>query len=68
MRAQQENAKHQSRVPGYQGYVPQIKSENVFGGTFGTTTRQQKCGQIQVGFDCPNKDRYRSQAQLVFTQ
>ena len=27
------------RVPGYQGYVPSIKSENVFGGTYGKTTQ-----------------------------
>ena len=26
------------RVPGYQGYVPSIKSENVFGSTYGHTT------------------------------
>ena len=26
------------RIPGYQGYVPNIKSENVFGTTYGKTT------------------------------
>ena len=38
LRQQQENARHSNKVPGYQGYVPSIKSENVFGSTFGTTT------------------------------
>ena len=51
IRQKEENATVQSRVPGYQGYVPQIKSENVFGNTFGTTTRVQKEGAIQAGFD-----------------
>ena len=41
MRQAEENKRHQYRVPGYQGYVPQIKSENVFGGTFGKTTNKQ---------------------------
>ena len=67
-RQQEENAKHQNRVPGYQGYVPSIKSENVFGDTFGSTTRQQKQGTIKQGFDCDNGERYRSVAQGVYTE
>jgi len=27
------------KVPGYKGYVPGIKSENVFGSTYGLTTK-----------------------------
>ena len=68
MRRQQEDAQHKNRVPGYQGYVPSIKSENVFGGTFGKTTTQQKEGKIKAGFDCDNSERYRSVVQGVYTE
>ena len=68
MRRQQEDAMYKNRVPGYQGYVPSIKSENVFGGTFGKTTTQQKEGKIKAGFDCDNSERYRSVVQGVYTE
>ena len=65
----QNNAAQRNRVPGYQGYVPQIKSENVFGSTFGTTTRAQKDGQVQAGFDYEGgQGRYRSVAQGTYTE
>ena len=49
------------RVPGYQGYVPNIKSENVFGGTYGKTTHGQRLGAyVASGFDTNDKDRYTS--------
>ena len=67
LRQQQENQLTRHRVPGYQGYVPQVKAENQFGSTFGNTTRAQREGNIKSGFDCDNSERYRSQAQQVFT-
>ena len=66
-RQAEENSRHKNRVPGYQGYVPSIKSENAFGETFGSVTRQQKEGRIKAGFDCDNGERYRSVAQGVYT-
>ena len=63
----EEDARHTNRVPGYQGYVPSIKSENVFGDTFGGATRKQKEGKIKAGFDCDNGERYQSVAQGVYT-
>ena len=54
MRKQQEGNEVAPIVPGYQGYVPQLKSENVFGSTYGKTTTAQKGGQISAGFDCDN--------------
>ena len=66
-RQAEENARHSNRVPGYQGYVPSIKSENVFGSTFGTTTKAQKEGTIKRGHDCENGERYKSVAQGVYT-
>ena len=62
------NQAQRNRVPGYQGYVPQIKSENVFGSTFGATTLAQKDGMIQAGFDQGNAEKYRSVAQGTYTQ
>ena len=61
MRQQEANRQNQFRVPGYQGYVPQVKSENVFGSTFGKTTNQQQTGKVMAGFDVSNADRYQSQ-------
>ena len=52
LRQQEENSRHRNKVPGYQGFVPQVKAENVYGSTYGSTTRQQKEGQIKAGFDC----------------
>ena len=64
---EENNQQQRNRVPGYQGYVPQIRSENVFGSTFGTTTRAQKDGQIEAGMDCDNASKYRSVAQGTYT-
>ena len=65
---EENNANQRNRVPGYQGYVPQIKSENVFGATFGCTTKAQKDGNIQAGFDSDAAAKYRSVAQGAYTQ
>lgn len=56
------------RIPGYQGYVPNIKSENVFGATYGTTTKGQKQGAfVASGFDQSDKERYKSVSNNTFT-
>ena len=44
MRQKMDNERMRNKVPGYQGYVPQVKSENVFGTTFGKSTLAQKEG------------------------
>ena len=59
---------HRNKVPGYQGFIPQVKAENAYGSTYGNTTKQQKDGQIKAGFDCDNKDRFRSQNQNIYTE
>ena len=68
MRQKMDNERMRNKVPGYQGYVPQVKSENVFGTTFGKSTLAQKEGQIKAGFDCGAADRYRSVNQGVYTE
>ena len=35
-------------VPGYTGYVPQVKSENVFGQSYSKVSGMQREGQIQA--------------------
>ena len=56
-----------AKVPGYQGYVPGIRSENVFGNTYGSVTVAQQEGRFTSGFDCENRERYKSVSQDVYT-
>ena len=49
-----------NHIPGYKGYVPGIKSENVFARTFGRSTNDSLDGQIVRGFDLENSERYQS--------
>ena len=55
-----------SQIPGYQGYVNGIKSENVFGTTFGRTSGASADGAIPRGFDMSNQERYTSVSQVTF--
>ena len=66
-RAAAENAKTKRNVPGYCGFVPQLKSENVFGNTYGSTTQQQREGKIHGGFDVQGAERFKSVTQGVYT-
>ena len=45
---------------GYQGFVPGVKSENVFGQSYGKTSNASVQGNIQRGFDAAPEDRYKS--------
>ena len=49
---------HGSHVPGYQGYVPGVKPENVFGSTYAKSSEQSLAGNIPQGFNTNNADRY----------
>ena len=53
-------------IPGYKGYVPEIKSENVYARTFGRTTNDSIEGQISRGFDLQNAERYHSTNQNTY--
>ena len=55
-----------SRIPGYQGYISGIKSENFFAQTYGRSTEASAVGNIPRGFDLPDKDRYVSVAQQSY--
>lgn len=56
-----------TKIPGYKGYVPGIKSENVFGGTYGTTTRGSAAGAYPKGFDFNDKERYATVTKGTYT-
>lgn len=55
-----QNLKEQF-IPGYQGFVPSIRSENIFGKSFakGTSTAINK--EFSKGFNLPTHQRYLSQ-------
>ena len=55
-----EVARPTKHIPGYKGYVPGIKSENVYARTFGRSTNDSIEGQIVRGFDLNNAERYQS--------
>jgi hypothetical protein len=40
-----------SLLKGYSGYVPAVKSENVFGSTFGKTSFKSATGDYHRGID-----------------
>jgi hypothetical protein len=48
------------KVPGYAGYVPGVKPENLYGNTFGRTTGQSYNKQYYTGKDLPSEKKYES--------
>ncbi len=47
-------------VAGYQGFVPAIKAENMFGESFGKVTLKSSLGQVPKGRDAPPQERYKT--------
>ena len=62
----QEAQRPQKHIPGYKGYVPGIKAENVYAKTFGRTTNDSLEGQIVRGHDLESSERYHSTNQHVY--
>ncbi|CDW82803.1 UNKNOWN [Stylonychia lemnae] len=56
-----------NKIPGYAGYVPGVKSENVFGESYGKTSGLSGNGQIQRGFDQPADDKFKSMAKASYS-
>lgn len=48
-------------VPGYQGFVPQIKSENLYGKSFARITGKAINHEYNQGADPPQKERFETQ-------
>ena len=57
---------HTKHIPGYQGYIPSIYSENKFGESYGKETAKSLAGQIPQGADVPPYVRYTSTARETF--
>jgi len=45
-------------IPGYSGYVPGVSSENVFGKTYGETSKDSALNNICRGRDLPSNLKY----------
>ena len=54
-----------SKIPGYAGYVPAIKPENLYGNTFGKTTLDVGNASYVKGQDVDPKYKYVSTQQDV---
>jgi len=55
-----------SEVPGYAGFIPAVKSENLFGKTYGKLTYISSSGDHEKGSEVPNQLRYTSLLQNSF--
>lgn len=47
-------------IPGYKGYVPNIKSENIFGKSFAQTTAEAINKEYVPGISLPPPERFRT--------
>ena len=59
----QEPRKH---IPGYAGYIPGVKSENVYAETYGKTSFASSSGNIKRGIDQPSGVKFCSSATNAF--
>jgi hypothetical protein len=57
---------HSKHIPGYQGFVHSIKSENKFGESYGSLTGQSLGKRIPTGSDVPSYIRYTSTTRESF--
>lgn len=55
-----------SQIPGYGGYIPAVKSENLYGKTYGTVTYKSAAKKYVKGIDCPPEEKYKSQGMQEF--
>ena len=62
-----ENIKAQ-HIPGYQGYIPQVTSENLYGKSFAKTTGKAINGEYKAGFEHPVKETYTTEAAAEFSK
>ena len=54
----ERNVAHLQFFLGYVGFVPGIKSENVFGATYGKTSLASAAGTFPRGYDDPVEQKY----------
>ena len=62
-----ENVKAQ-HIPGYQGYVPNVKCENLFGRSYAKITGSAINHEFIKGNSLPPKDRFTTQNGIEFNK
>mmetsp|Transcript_16110 Transcript_16110/g.27222 ORF Transcript_16110/g.27222 Transcript_16110/m.27222 type:complete len:232 (-) Transcript_16110:88-783(-) len=55
-------------IPKYQGYIPQVASENLFGKSFAQTTAKAINKEYNKGFQHPIKDTYKSESAAEYSK
>ena len=60
------SATSKTKIPGYTGFVPSIKSENVHGSTYGKTTKSSQMGTVLKGMNQPAAERFKSTSQASY--
>jgi hypothetical protein len=50
----------ESHVPGYVGYIPAVKSENLYAKTYGKITENCSRGHYHKGIELPSEAKYTS--------
>ena len=56
-----------SHIPNYQGFIPGVKAENLFGKTYGKITEISSLGTHNKGRDIPPEEKYKSIAKDNYT-
>lgn len=54
------------QIPGYAGYISGIKSENLYGQTYGKTSFASSAGTFHRGIDQPANIKYNTQMKGEF--
>ena len=62
----QQPKEARKQIPGYAGHIPGVKSENVFGETYGKTTLKSGKDDIKRGLDLAPGAKFNSMAQSSF--
>jgi len=63
----QHNIREQ-RIPGYTGFIPGIRSENVFSQTYTKNTAKSMANRITRGADQSSDKKFQSMAQKKFNE
>ena len=62
----QQHRAPRHNIPGYGGYIPGVKSENVYGQTYGKTTFASSAKQIIRGMDLPPHVKFQTSMKQEF--
>lgn len=56
------------QIPGYAGYIQGVKSENIYGTTYGKTTYTSSAGTFQRGIDQSADQKFTTSMKSEFSQ